>query len=200
MHLHSSLWDATGTRALFSGEGAPIAGTSAAPSDLFRWYLGGLIAHAREASLFFAPNVNSYKRYIRGTFAPTTIAWSYDNRTVGFRMVGHGSSLRIECRIPGADANPYLAMAVTLAAGLDGIARRTEPPARFTGDAYQAAELPAVPRSLDEALGEFRGSEFIRDAFGPDVAKHYCRFAEVEIEKHRGAVTGWERRRFLERA
>jgi glutamine synthetase len=199
MHLHSSLWDLTGTRALFTGEGSPIPGTNAAPSDLFRWYLGGLIAHARECSLFFAPNVNSYKRYVRGTFAPTTIAWSYDNRTAGFRMVGHGASLRVECRIPGADANPYLAMAVTLAAGLDGIAKRTEPPPRFTGDAYQAAELPTVPKSLDEALTEFRASDFIREAFGAEVVAHYCRFAEVEIEKHRSAVSGWERRRFLER-
>ncbi len=199
MHLHSSLWDAEGRRALFAGETTPIPGTRAAPSDLFRWYLGGLIAHARECSLFFAPNVNSYKRYVRGTFAPTSIAWSYDNRTVGFRVVGHGPSLRVECRIPGADANPYLAMAVTLAAGLDGIANRREPPARFTGDAYQAAGLPAVPKTLDEALAEFRGSTFIRAAFGPEVLEHYCRFAEVEIEKHRSAVSGWERRRFLER-
>ena len=155
--------------------------------------------HARACSLFFAPNVNSYKRYMQGTFAPTTIAWSDDNRTAGFRIVGHGPSLRIECRIPGADANPYLAMAALLAAGMDGIEKGIEPPATLVGDGYRATELPRVPRTLDEALSEFRSSSFAREAFGADVVAHYVRFAEVELEKHRTVVTDWERRRFLER-
>jgi glutamine synthetase len=199
MHLHSSLWDLSTGEPLFSGDGQPLPGTRTSPSDLFRWYLGGLIAHARECSLFFAPNVNSYKRYVAGTFAPTGIAWSYDNRTAGFRIIGHGPSLRVECRIPGADANPYLAMAVTLAAGLDGIHNETEPPEAFVGDVYQASALPKIPSTLDEALEAFRGSDFMRSNLGDGVVDHYAHYAEVERDKHRAAVTGWERRRFLER-
>lgn len=199
MHLHSSLWGATDDRPVFAGDGEPLPGTRSVPSDEFRWYVGGLLAHARESSLFFAPNVNSYKRYIPGTFAPTGIAWSYDNRTAGFRVVGHGPSLRIECRIPGADCNPYLAMALHLAAGLDGIANRTEPPELFRGDVYEAEGLEQVPHTLDESLALFRESAFVARVLGDDVRDHYVRFAEVELEKFRVAVTGWERRRFLER-
>ena len=123
----------------------------------------GRLEHARACSLLFAPNTNSYKRYAAGTFAPTKVAWSYDNRTAGFRVIGHGAGQRVECRIPGADANPYLATAACLAAGLDGIAKRTEPPPMFAGDAYKADELVAVPGSLEEALGEFRASRLMRD-------------------------------------
>jgi glutamine synthetase len=198
MHVHSSLWGEDG-RAVFAGDGPPLPGTKARPSDEFRWYVGGLLAHARESAFFFAPTVNSYKRYVAGTFAPTAIAWSYDNRTAGFRVVGHGPSLRIECRVPGADANPYLALALHLAAGLDGIAHRIEPPEAFRGDVYQAHDLDKVPGSLDEALAAFRASTFVADTLGPDVQAHYVRFGEVELEKFRMAVTGWERRRYLER-
>ena len=198
-HVHSSLWDSSGETALFSGDGPPLPGTRTAPTDLFMWYLGGLIEHARECSLFFAPNVNSYKRYMKGTFAPTAVAWSYDNRTAGFRVLGHGPSLRVECRVPGADANPYLAMAATLASGLDGIARKTAPPPRFEGDAYQAADLPSVASTLEEALDAFTGSTFFAEAFGAPVVEHYSHYARVELDKFRAAVTGWERRRFLER-
>ena len=127
------------------------------------------------------------------------MAWSYDNRTAGFRVIGHGAGQRVECRIPGADAHPYLATAACLAAGLDGIAKRTEPPPMFAGDAYKADELVAVPGSLEEALGEFRASRLMRDSLGGEVVDHYSRFAEVELEKSRRAVTDWERRRFLER-
>jgi glutamine synthetase len=134
-----------------------------------------------------------------GTFAPTTIAWSYDNRTTGFRVVGEGESLRVECRIPGADANPYLAMAGLLAAGLDGVENGIEPPPAFRGDAYAARNLERVPGSLDEALAEFRSSPFIRRTFGDEIVAHYTRFAEVELEKFRKVVTNWERKRFLER-
>jgi glutamine synthetase len=199
MHLHSSLWDAQHDTAVFAGEGAPMPGTRSVASEQFRWYVGGLLAHARESSLFFAPNVNSYKRYVAGTFAPTGIAWSYDNRTAGFRVVGRGDGLRIECRIPGADCNPYLAMAVQLAAGLDGIEQRIEPPELFQGDVYQAEELEQIPATLEEARELFCESEFIGRVLGEEVRSHYARFAEVELEKFRTAVTGWERRRFLER-
>lgn len=198
-HIHVSLWAPDGDRSLFASDGETLPGTEVRASSVFRNFLGGAIAHARACSLFFAPNVNSYKRYIQGTFAPTTIAWSYDNRTAGFRIVGEGASLRIECRIPGADANPYLAMAGLLAAGLDGIANEIEPPLPVSGDAYSMRELQRVPSTLHEALAEFRDSAFIRRAFGEDVSAHYSRYAEVELEKFRTAVTGWERKRFLER-
>ncbi len=199
MHLHSSLWDARTDAALFAGTGEPLPGTRTAPSDLFYHYLAGLIDHARECALFFAPNVNSYKRYVEGTFAPTAVAWSYDNRTAGFRVLGQGPSLRVECRIPGADSNPYLAMAVTLASGLDGIAAAKAPPPRFEGDAYAASELPHVAATLEESLEAFRESAFMRSSLGAEVVEHYAHFAEVELAKFRRSVTGWERRRYLER-
>jgi len=147
MHVHSSLWRDGGKTPAFAG---PAAAGGALP-DLCRWWLGGLMQHARACALLFAPTVNSYKRFRAGSFAPTAIAWAVDNRTAGFRIVGSGASLRVECRIPGADANPDLAFAATLAAGLDGIAQRTEPPPRFSGDAYAAADLPRVPATLPEA-------------------------------------------------
>ncbi|HYB97592.1 MAG TPA: glutamine synthetase family protein [Candidatus Limnocylindrales bacterium] len=197
-HLHMSLWSKDDDRPVFAGD-SPLPGSDVAASDAFRWYLGGLLTHARECMLLFAPNVNSYKRYVAGSFAPTRIAWSYDNRTVGFRLVGSGSSLRAECRVPGGDANPYLVMAIALAAGLDGIERRVEPPAQFRGDAYQAGELPCVPLSLEEALREFRSSAWVRSVLGDAVVDHYAHFAEIELQKFARVVTTWERRRFLER-
>ena len=198
LHLHSSLWDLEGTRCFFPGQ-IQVPGLPTGASDTFRWYLGGLMAHARETSLFFAPSVNSYKRYQAGTFAPTSIAWAYDNRTAGFRIVGHGPSLRVECRIPGADANPYLAFAATLAAGMDGIENRIEPPPAFAGDAYAAKEAPMVPTSLNEAIHEFESSEFVRQAFGDEVVEHYLHFAHTEQRLFDGVVTTWERARFFER-
>jgi glutamine synthetase len=143
--------------------------------------------------------VNSYKRYQAGTFAPTGIAWSYDNRTAGFRVVGRGKSLRVECRIPGADANPYLAYAGLIAAGLDGIERRIEPGPAFQGDVYRAAELPRIPRTLPEAIGEFERSGFARHAFGDDVVEHLLHFARTEQATFEQVVTDFERRRYFER-
>jgi glutamine synthetase len=197
MHIHLSLWDQDGQRPCFPGDqqiGPLMAG------DTFRWFLGGWMAHARELIAFYAPSVNSYKRYQEGSFAPTGIAWSYDNRTAGFRIVGHGPSLRIECRIPGADANPYLAYAATIAAGLDGIKNRIEPPPIFQGNVYQAADLPQVPRTLRAAIGELERSELAREAFGADVVEHYLHFLRTEQRKFDEAVTCWERARFFERA
>ncbi len=193
-HLHLSLW--RGDEAAFPGK------QSLGPvqcSDDFRWFLGGWMAHAAELMPFFAPTVNSYKRYQPGSWAPTGIAWSYDNRTAGFRVVGEGASLRIECRIPGADCNPYLAYAAALAAGLDGIARKTEPPAVFVGDVYQAAELPRVPATLREALALFEASDFVREAFGDEVKEHYAHFYNDEQSAYDRAVTDWERWRYFER-
>ncbi len=194
-HLHTSLWDLAGMRSLVAS-----ADDALAFADTFRHFLGGLLAHAREFSLFFAPYVNSYKRYRAGSFAPTGIAWSRDNRTVGFRCVGRGDSLRIENRIPGADANPYLALAATVAAGLDGIEQRTEPPPQFEGDLYQASEIARVPTSLPEAIAALEASELARAAFGDEVVDHYLHFARTEQRKFEETVTCWERQRYFERA
>ena len=128
----------------------------------FRWFLGGWIAHAPEFMVFYAPTVNSYKRFRAGSWAPTRLAWSHDNRTASFRVVGKGPSLRIECRIPGADCNPYLCFAAALASGLDGIANKIEPPPLFEGDAY-AAQVPAV-RPRDPARGHGSSSNPARSS------------------------------------
>ncbi|MBL8191586.1 MAG: glutamine synthetase, partial [Acidobacteria bacterium] len=127
------------------------------------------------------------------------LAWSYDNRTGGFRVVGSGNSLRIECRIPGADANPYLAFAASLASGLDGIANKIEPPECFTGDIYAAKSLPRVPYTLAEATDKFEASEFSNRVFGADVVEHYAHFFRTEQAAFNSAVTDWERRRYFER-
>lgn len=197
MHLHISLWDVESGGSAFAGDRAlgPVRG-----SDNFRWFLGGWMTRAREMAAFFAPYVASYKRFQEGSFAPTGIAWSYDNRTAGFRVVGHADSLRIECRIPGADANPYMAMAAGIAAGLEGIEKRTEPPPIFEGDVYQSRELPRVPPTLRDATASLEGSEFARRAFGEDVVDHYLHFLRTEQRKFDEVVTCWERARFFERA
>ncbi len=196
MHQHLSLWDSEAKRNLFAGK------TQLGPvscSDLFRWFLGGWMAHAEELAVCSAPSVNSYKRYQSASFAPTAIAWSHDNRTVGFRVVGHGESLRIECRIPGADANPYLAYAAALAAGLDGIRRQIEPPPIFQGNAYAAEALPRVRNTLRDAIANFEASPFAREAFGEEFVEHYLHFLRTEQRKFDGVVTSWERARFFER-
>jgi glutamine synthetase len=185
-HLHLSLW---------LGEESAFAGGS----DAFRWFLGGWLAHTPEFMVFYAPTVNSYKRYEDLSWAPTRLAWSRDNRTAGFRVVGHGPSLRIECRIPGADVNPYLAFAASLASGLDGIEKRMEPPPVFEGDVYAARNLPRVPYSLGEAVDRFESSAFVRESLGAEVAEHYSHFYRTEQRAFERAVTDWERRRYFER-
>jgi glutamine synthetase len=167
--------------------------------DQFRWFLGGWMARVPDVMVFYAPTINSYKRYQSGSWAPTRLAWSHDNRTGGFRVVGEGKSLRIECRIPGADCNPYLAYAAAIASGMDGIRRKTEPPPAFEGDIYQAQKLPQVPRTLRDALGHFENSEFAREAFGESVVAHYAHFFRTEQEAFDKAVTDWERQRYFER-
>jgi glutamine synthetase len=194
-HLHSSLWDVKSDRALFhSANGGPHG-----MSTLFQQYLAGLIALAREFSLFYAPFVNSYKRYQATSFAPTSVVWAWDNRTCGFRIVGHGSGLRVECRIPGADANPYIAFAATIAAGLHGIENKLELPPEFQGDAYSAKGLPRVPGNLTEAIDALERSEVARRAFGDDVVEHYLHSARLERKSFDSAVTDWELRRNFER-
>lgn len=192
-HIHLSLWD--GDKNAFAGTG-DCGGVPS--SDVFRWFLGGWIAHAHEVMPCYAPTVNSYKRYQAGSWAPTKLAWSYDNRTAGFRVVGADSSLRIECRIPGADVNPYIAFAAALHSGLDGIRERIEPPARFEGDMYAATELPGVPTSLREATDTFASSAFARAAFGDDVVEHYAHFWRTEQAAYDKSVTDWERNRYFE--
>jgi glutamine synthetase len=148
---------------------------------------------------FYAPTVNSYKRFQKGSWAPTGLAWSIDNRTAGFRVVGHGPSLRIECRIPGADCNPYLAFAASLASGLEGIRRRLEPSGPFLGNVYEAAEVPQVPHTLREAIERFRTSDLAKSAFGSEIVEHYTNFFEAEQHAFDQHVTDWERLRYFER-
>ncbi len=194
-HMHLSLWDTAGKKSLFQGNEKTGTVTG---SDTFRWFLGGWIAHAAEMMPFYAPMVNSYKRYQAGSWAPTALAWSYDNRTAGFRIVGGGESLRIESRIPGADINPYLGFAAALASGLDGIRNRTEPPAPFEGDMYSASSLPRVPATLRDAIDVLEQSAFAREAFGQDVIGHYLHFFKTEQQSYDRAVTDWERSRYFE--
>jgi glutamine synthetase len=193
-HLHLSLWQQN--RNAFAGdrEFGPVRG-----SESFGWFLAGWISHVPELMVFLAPTVNSYKRFRPGSWAPTRLAWSYDNRTAGFRVVGADHSLRIECRIPGADCNPYLAFAASLAAGLDGVARRLHPPPHFAGDMYAAGSLPHVPQSLREATDLFSRSDFARETFGGDVVEHYVHFFRTEQENFERSVTDWERHRYFER-
>ncbi len=193
-HVHVSLWN--GDEPAFPGdhELGPVEA-----SDTFRWFLGGWMHHVSDLMVFFAPTINSYKRFQAGSWAPTRIAWSYDNRTAGFRVVGRGNSLRIECRIPGADANPYLMYAATLAAGMDGIRNQIEPPPIFVGDVYQAADLPHVPSTLRDATDRFAASEFVTEAFGADVQQHYTHFFRTEQRAYDDAVTDWEKWRYFER-
>lgn len=195
-HVHLSLWDGP-TNAFGGGTGAAAGGAEG--SDLFRWFLGGWIAHVPEVMAFYAPTVNAYKRFQASSFAPTRLAWSRDNRTAGFRVVGDGPGLRIECRIPGADCNPYLVYAAAIASGLDGIARRIEPPAAFEGDAYAAGGAPHVPGSLREAVESLDRGEFARRAFGDEVVEHYVHFFRTEQQEFDRSVTDWERSRYFER-
>ncbi|KAA3616738.1 MAG: glutamine synthetase [Calditrichaeota bacterium] len=193
-HLHLSLW--RDGQNIFSGKNKI---GNLCVSDEFLWFLGGWLAHVPEIMVFYAPTINSYKRYQSGSWAPTRIAWSHDNRTAGFRIVGSDQSLRIECRIPGADCNPYLAFAASLAAGLDGLKNKIEPPEIFEGDVYTAAQLKNVPKNMQEATDLFAHSPFIKKAFGDEVVGHYTHFFRSEQEAFENAVTDWERKRYFER-
>ena len=193
-HIHLSLWR-DGANA-FAGD---QDWEGIACTDEFKWFLGGVLAHIPDVMVLYAPTVNSYKRYVDGSWAPTRIAWSYDNRTAGVRVVGHGPSLRLELRIPGADCNPYLALAGMLASGLDGIEQRIEPTPCFRGDVYAAADLPRVPATLQEATERFAASDFAARALGPEVVEHYTHFLRTEWDAFNAAVTDWERQRYFER-
>ena len=190
-HLHQSLVGDDGKSVFVDDDGEE--------TDTFRHFLGGMRDHIRELALFIAPSVNSYKRYAAESWAPTSVSWGRDNRTCGFRIVGHGQSRRVECRIPGADANPYLAFAALLAAGLDGIEKGTDPGPELKGNAYEAAEAEPFPSSLREAKELWDGSDFVAVAFGEAVKDHYSNYARYEQQEFDQVVTDYERRRMFER-
>ncbi len=190
-HLHVSLWR--------DGENAFAGNGAMGESDEFRWFLGGWLGRVHDLLPFYAPTVNSYKRFQHGSWAPTNLAWSRDNRTAAMRVVGSGSSLRIECRIPGADCNPYLAFAAAVAAGVDGIINRIEPPPMFVGDAYAAEHVESLAGDLAEAAATFRESAFVRETLGAAAVDHYAHFYETEHASFGEAVTDWERNRYFDR-
>jgi glutamine synthetase len=184
-HIHASLWR-DGANA-FASEGAAFDG-----------FLAGWIACARELALFLAPNINSYKRYAAGSWAPTTLAWGHDNRTCGFRIVGHGGSKRVETRIPGGDVNPYLAFAALIAAGLHGIEAGLELPPALEGNAYES-DAARFPSTLREAIAALEEGTVARAAFGDEVVDHYLNYGRTEQRLFDEAVTCWERERLFER-
>jgi glutamine synthetase len=184
-HIHASLWE--GDNAAFSGE-----------SDVFKQFLAGQIACFKELAIFLAPTINSYKRYAAGSWAPTTLAWGHDNRTCGFRIVGHDSALRAETRIPGGDVNPYLAFAAVLAAGLYGIENELDLPPALEGNAYES-DAERFPHSLREAIDALETGTMARSAFGDDVVDHYLNYARTEQHLFDEVVTCYERERMFER-
>jgi glutamine synthetase len=189
-HIHLSLWE--GAESLFPGGGDDM-------SELFGRFVAGLLRHTRELTLLLAPNVNSYKRFVRGSFAPTALVWGHDNRTCALRVVGHGKGMRVESRVAGGDVNPYLAFAALLAAGLAGIDGGYELGPAWAGSGYEARDEPHVPSSLHEARELFAGSELARSALGDEVVDHYINAATVELDAFGAAVTDWELRRSFER-
>jgi glutamine synthetase len=190
-HIHTSLVDPD------SGQNVFVDGHE--ETDVFRHYLGGVRRHIRDLALLIAPSVNSYKRYATESWAPTSVSWGRDNRTCGFRIVGHGPSHRIECRIPGADVNPYLGYSALLAAGLDGIENQIDPGPELKGNAYEAGEAEPFPSSLREAVDNWEGSELAKRAFGEDVWAHYLNYGRTEQRLFDEVVTDYERTRMFER-
>src|SRR5947208_6676040 len=184
-HIHSSL--------VTPSDGGSVFVEGDEETDIFRHYLGGMRAHLRELALFVAPSINSYKRYATESWAPTSISWGRDNRTCGFRIVGHGQSRRVECRIPGADVNPYLGYAALLAAGLDGIENSTDPGPELVGNAYAAGGAEPFPSSLREAIDAWQASEFAKRAFGQEVWQHYLNYGRTEQRLFDEVVTDYER-------
>ena len=193
-HVHQSLWK--NDDAAFFDKSAKHG-----MSEVMSHYMAGLIKYSPDYTYFLAPYVNSYKRFSKGTFAPTKTVWSVDNRTAGFRLCGENTKgVRVECRIGGADLNPYLAQAVMIAAGIKGIEEKMELAAATTGDVYEDAKAADIPQTLRAATETLRGSQFLREALGDDVVDHYARAAEWEQEEFDRAVTDWEIKRGFERA
>src|SRR4051812_27070683 len=190
-HIHMSLVDPQ------SGSSKFVEGHD--ETDTFRHFIGGLRAHIRDLALFVAPSINSYKRYAAESWAPTSVSWGRDNRTCGFRVVGHGQSTRVECRIPGADVNPYLGYAAMLAAGLDGIENKLDPGPELKGNAYEAGKAEAFPASLREAVDLWEQSDFAKRVFGDEVHAHYLNYGRTEQQLFDQVVTDYERTRMFER-
>jgi len=193
-HVHASLWDAT------SGE--PLMADPETPTELSevgRRFVAGLLHGARELTWLWAPYVNSYRRYVPGSWAPTAVVWGTDNRSCGFRVVGRGEGCRVECRSPGADVNPYLALAAVIAAGLYGVEHGLALPAPYAGNAYEATDVARLPSTLIEAIGEFETSQVAAAAFGDDVHYHLLNTARQEWLASNRVVTDWELRRNFER-
>ena len=190
-HIHTSLWQ--GGRNVFWDAKRKTG------SKLFRQFLGGLLKYSRELCLFFAPTINSYKRYQSASWAPTKLAWAFDNRTVGFRVVGAGNSFRIENRMPGADANPYLAFAATLAAGMAGVEEQLDCGGPYEGNAYVDATLASLPKTLREAADLLDQSKLARRVLGDAVVDFYVHTARLEVQAFDNVVTDWERQRYFER-
>jgi glutamine synthetase len=188
-HLHISLR---------TEDGEPVLADGHELSRLGEHFVAGQLAHLRELTLFYAPNVNSYKRYVAGSFAPTAVRWGRDNRTCALRLVGHDSSLRVENRVPGADVNPYLAVAAAIAAGLDGIDQELPLESAFFGNAYES-EGPRVPSTLRDSMDLWEKSELARAAFGDEVVAHYTNMARIELDAFDAVVTDWELQRGFER-
>ncbi|PZO82239.1 MAG: glutamine synthetase, partial [Mesorhizobium amorphae] len=194
-HIHNSLWSADGRTPLFFDKDAEYSMT-----PLMRSWVAGQLKYARDYTWFLCPYVNSYKRFQSGTFAPTKISWSRDNRTAGFRLCGEGTKgIRIECRVGGADLNPYLAFAALIAAGLKGIDEELTLDAPFEGDAYAAGELPEIPRTLRDGIAALESSAMLREAFGEEVVEHYLHTARWEQLEYDRRITDWERHRGFER-
>ena len=194
-HIHQSLWSKDG-KASFADKA-----DGHGMSEVMKHYLAGQLQHARDITAFLAPYVNSYKRFTVGMFAPTKAVWSADNRTAGFRVCGaHTKAVRVECRIPGSDVNPYLACAALLAAGLDGIEKKMALEPELTGDMYSAKGIREIPHTLREAAELLNSSQMLRQAFGDDVIDHYHHAAQWEIAETDRVVTDFERERLLERA
>ncbi|WP_312359070.1 glutamine synthetase family protein [Agrobacterium sp.] len=195
-HIHQSLWSLDGKTPAFLDKDAKHG-----MSELMRHYVAGLLAHASEITYFLAPYINSYKRFMAGTFAPTKAIWSLDNRTAGYRLCGEGTKgIRIECRVGGSDLNPYLAMAALLAAGIDGIENKLELEPAFVGDAYGGKDVREIPKTLRDATAFLDGSKMLRNAFGDDVIDHYVHAGRWEQEEYDRRVTDWEVARGFERA
>ncbi len=195
-HIHQSLWSADGKKPLFLDPKAEHG-----MSATMRHYMAGLLTYASDVTAFLAPNINSYKRFQAGTFAPTKAIWSRDNRTAGYRMVGEGTkAIRIENRVGGADLNPYLAFAAQIAAGLAGIEQKLELEPEFSGDAYVAKRVREIPKTLRDAASALKKSRMLRDALGDDVVDHYVHAAEWEQQEYDSKVTDWEIARGFERS
>src|ERR1700739_3935515 len=194
-HIHMSLRTTDGS-AVFADEHKPLG-----MSQTFRSFVAGQLATLRELTMFYAPNINSYKRFADRSFAPTVGAWGLDNRTCALRIVGHGDNIRVECRVPGGDVNQYLAVAALIAGGMHGIERGLALPEPAAGNAYETGQDDAerLPGTLDEAATLFGASAVAMEAFGKDVVGHYVNNARVELAKFNAAVTDWERVRGFER-